>query len=55
MLLAHEQADDAADVVLLDSYWEGRLEIETVSAFIAFVDEDGRHVKVSGNVVVEDL
>ncbi len=35
--------------------WEGRFKVEVMGAFIAFIDDNGKEVKVSGNVVVEEI
>jgi len=35
--------------------WEGRFKIEVMGAYIAFIDDNGKEVKVSGNVVVEEI
>ncbi len=35
--------------------WEGRFKIEVLGAFVSFIDENGKDVKVSGSVVVEEL
>jgi len=35
--------------------WEGRFKIEVEGAYISFIDEKGKDVKVSGAVVVEEL
>jgi len=35
--------------------WEGRFKVETVGAYVSFIDDDGRDIKVSGTVVVEEL
>jgi hypothetical protein len=35
--------------------WEGRFKIEVIGAYIAFIDDNGKEIKVSGNVVVEEI
>lgn len=35
--------------------WEGRFKIEVIGGFISFIDDNGKDVKVSGTVVVEEL
>ncbi len=35
--------------------WEGRFKIEVQGAYLSFIDDNGKDVKVSGTVVVEEL
>ncbi len=35
--------------------WEGRFKIEVQGAYISFIDDHGKDIKVSGTVVVEEL
>ena len=35
--------------------WEGRFKIEIQGGYISFIDEDGKEVKLSGTIVVEEL
>ncbi len=35
--------------------WEGRFKIEIVGNYLSFIDDNGKDVKVSGTVVVEEL
>ncbi len=35
--------------------WEGRFKVEEHGAFISFIDDNGNDVKVSGNIVIEEL
>jgi hypothetical protein len=35
--------------------WEGRFKIEVQGAYLSFIDERGKDIKVSGTVVVEEL
>ncbi len=35
--------------------WEGRFKVETIGGWISFIDDDGKDIKVSGTVVVEEL
>ncbi len=35
--------------------WKGRFKIEVQGSYISFIDDDGKDVKVSGTVVVEEL
>ncbi len=35
--------------------WEGRFKIEIMGGYLSFIDDNGKDVKVSGTVVVEEL
>ncbi|NDY42995.1 hypothetical protein G3N55_09095 [Dissulfurirhabdus thermomarina] len=35
--------------------WEGRFKVEIQGGYLSFIDEDGKDVKISGTVVVEEL
>ncbi len=35
--------------------WKGRFKIEVQGSYISFIDDDGKDIKVSGIVVVEEL
>ncbi len=35
--------------------WEGRFKVETIGAYVSFIDDDGKDIKISGTVVVEEL
>ncbi len=35
--------------------WEGRFKIEVVGSYVSFIDDQGKDIKVSGTVVVEEL
>ncbi len=35
--------------------WQGRFKVETIGGYISFIDEDGKDIKVSGTVIVEEL
>ncbi len=35
--------------------WKGRFKIEVQGSYISFIDDDGKDIKVSGTVVVEEL
>ncbi len=35
--------------------WKGRFKIEVQGSYISFIDDNGKDVKVSGTVVVEEL
>ncbi len=35
--------------------WEGRFNIEIQGSFISFIDENGKEVKLSGTVIVEEF
>ena len=35
--------------------WQGRFKIEVQGSFISFIDDNGKDIKVSGTVVVEEL
>lgn len=35
--------------------WEGRFKIEVQGSFISFIDDDGKDIKISGTIVVEEL
>lgn len=35
--------------------WEGRFKVETIGSYVSFIDDDGKDIKVSGTVVVEEL
>jgi predicted small secreted protein len=35
--------------------WEGRFKIEVQGAYLSFIDDNGKDIKVSGTVVVEEL
>lgn len=35
--------------------WEGRFKIEIQGAYIAFIDDQGKEIKLSGTVVVEEI
>ncbi len=35
--------------------WEGRFKIEVQGAYISFIDDRGKDIKISGTVVVEEL
>jgi hypothetical protein len=35
--------------------WEGRFKVEVQGSFISFIDDNGKDIKVSGTVVVEEL
>ncbi len=35
--------------------WEGRFKIEIQGAYISFIDDKGREIKLSGSVVVEEI
>lgn len=35
--------------------WQGRFKIEVQGCFISFIDDNGKEVKVSGTIVVQEL
>ncbi len=35
--------------------WKGRFKIEINGSFLSFIDDNGRDIKVSGTVVVEEI
>ncbi len=35
--------------------WEGRFKVETIGAYVSFIDDDGKDIKISGTVIVEEL
>lgn len=35
--------------------WEGRFKVEIVGGFASFIDDNGKDVKVSGSVVIEEF
>ncbi len=35
--------------------WQGRFKIEVQGAYISFIDDKGKDIKISGTVVVEEL
>ncbi len=35
--------------------WEGRFKIEVQGAYISFIDDNGKDIKLSGTIVVEEL
>ncbi len=35
--------------------WEGRFKVETIGSYVSFIDDEGKDIKVSGTVVVEEL
>lgn len=35
--------------------WEGRFKIEVMGSYLSFIDDEGKDVKVSGSLVVEEL
>ncbi len=35
--------------------WQGRFKIEVQGAYISFIDDNGKDIKISGTVVVEEL
>ncbi len=35
--------------------WEGRFKIEVQGAYLSFIDDDGKDIKISGTIVVEEL
>jgi len=35
--------------------WEGRFKIEIFGSYLSFIDDNGKDIKVSGTVVVEEL
>jgi len=35
--------------------WQGRFKIEVQGSYISFIDDDGKDIKISGTVVVEEL
>lgn len=35
--------------------WEGRFKVETIGSYVSFIDDDGRDIKISGTVLVEEL
>ncbi len=35
--------------------WEGRFKIEIQGCFISFIDDQGKEVKISGTIVVEEI
>ncbi len=35
--------------------WEGRFKIEVIGSYVSFIDDQGKDIKVSGTVVVEEL
>jgi hypothetical protein len=35
--------------------WEGRFKIEVMGSYLSFIDNEGKDVKVSGTVLVEEL
>ncbi len=35
--------------------WKGRFKIEVQGAYISFIDNNGKEVKISGTVVVQEL
>ncbi len=35
--------------------WKGRFKIEVQGSFVSFIDDNGKDVKVSGTVVIEEL
>lgn len=35
--------------------WEGRFKIEVQGSYISFIDDNGKDIKLSGTIVVEEL
>jgi len=35
--------------------WEGRFKVEVIGGFASFIDDNGKDVKVSGTVVIEEF
>jgi hypothetical protein len=35
--------------------WEGRFKVEIQGSYLAFIDDHGKDIKVSGTVLVEEL
>jgi uncharacterized lipoprotein YehR (DUF1307 family) len=35
--------------------WEGRFKVETIGAYVSFIDDSGKDIKVSGTVIVEEM
>ena len=35
--------------------WKGRFKIEVQGSFVSFIDDNGKDVKVSGTVIIEEL
>ena len=35
--------------------WEGRFKVEPIGAYVSFIDDYGKDIKISGTVVVEEL
>ncbi len=35
--------------------WKGRFKIEVQGAYISFIDDNGKDIKISGTVLVEEL
>ncbi len=35
--------------------WKGRFKIEVQGSFVSFIDDNGKDIKVSGTVVIEEL
>ena len=35
--------------------WQGRFKIEVQGSYISFIDDDGKDIKLSGTIVVEEL
>ncbi len=35
--------------------WEGRFKIEVQGAYLSFIDDNGKDVKISGTIAVEEL
>jgi len=35
--------------------WKGRFKIEVQGGFVSFIDDNGKDIKVSGSVVIEEL
>ncbi len=35
--------------------WKGRFKIEIQGSFISFIDDNGKEVKISGTIVVQEL
>lgn len=35
--------------------WEGRFKVEIHGSVISFIDDNGKDVKVTGNIIIEEL
>ena len=35
--------------------WQGRFKVEIQGSYLSFIDDDGKEVKVSGTVVVQEM